>query len=379
MLVGLLALDHARMFELELLLHVTVDGRFEERHPHHVQPDDDAGNERQERDEEHDPFDIPLARRIEELLLVVFQHPDDHVGRQRDEDRIDEKEVEGADEELELPRRKTEARRTEGRHQRRGDRDARNDRRIAILARLRHDTRQSAEESDQHVVSRRNRARQQLALRSAQRRNDEIERRGQNAHEHHEAEIAHRTLQQVEIVDADRQSHAHDRAHQRRNEHRADDDGRRVDIQAQGSHKRREYQHPEIRAAKIDPAADIVHHLVLQGAVLPQIETVPEKTPQRVERRSGSVISGHHNPMELMSAESRPDAAGPSAPASRRGRPPSTTTISPLGSCAAKWAATSASVPRTVCSNFLVSSRDTETGRSGPKTPANCSSVFVKR
>ena len=96
------------MFELELLLHVTVDGRFEERHPHHVQPDDDAGNERQERDEEHDPFDIPLARRIEELLLVVFQHPDDHVGRQRDEDRIDEKEVEGADEELELAKRKTE-------------------------------------------------------------------------------------------------------------------------------------------------------------------------------------------------------------------------------------------------------------------------------
>ena len=204
------------------------------------------------------------------------------------------KKIESAEKIIQLERGQSVTGRTQRRHQRRCDRHAGNHGRSPVSPRLGDDTRQSAEESDQHVVSRRNRARQQLALRSAQRRNDEIERRGQNAHKHHEAEIAHRTLQQVEIVDADRQSHAHDRAHQRRNEHRADNDGRRVDIQAQRSYERRENQHPQVRAAKIDPATDIVHHLVLQGAVLAQIETVPEKAPQRVERRAGSVISGHH-------------------------------------------------------------------------------------
>ena len=61
------------------------------------------------------------------------------------------------------------------------------------------------------------------------------------------------------------------------------------------------------------------------------------------------------------------------------GLPATTSTNSPLGSCSRKWAKTSAIVPRTVCSNFLLSSRDTEIGRSSPKNSANCSRHFTTR
>ena len=92
---------------------------------------------------------------LEKRLLPVLQKPGKNISSQGDKNRIDEKQVKRPEEKTILSRRQTEPRRTERRHQRRSDRNARNNGRITILARLRHDTGHTAEKGDQHVVSRR--------------------------------------------------------------------------------------------------------------------------------------------------------------------------------------------------------------------------------
>ena len=221
---------------------------------------------------------------------MVFQHPDDHVGRQRDEDRIDEKEVERPEEKPDLPRGKAEARGTKGRDQRRSDRHARDHGRSAILPRLRHDTSQAAEQCDQHVVGRRHGACQQLAAVRRQGRHQKIGCRGDNRHDEHQRIIAQRLFEQFEIVDTQREADAHDRPHDGRNEHGADNYGGRIDIQSQRRHHRCANQDPQIDAAKLRTLADVSSYFILRGLVILQTETVPYKGPElrpKSERMTG--------------------------------------------------------------------------------------------
>jgi len=102
-------------------------------------------------------------------MLLVFEETNHHVGSDRNEDGIDKKEVERPDKVLELERGQSEPGRTERRHQGRCDRNARDDRRGTVLARLGYDPGQTAEQRDQYVVRSRHRAGQQFALRITQR------------------------------------------------------------------------------------------------------------------------------------------------------------------------------------------------------------------
>ena len=273
------------MRKVEDLRHVFVGHGLEQRDADHVEPDDDTRDEGHQRDDHHQPLDRALADLVDEDLLLVLQKTHHGIGRQRDEHRIDEKEVEGADEKAELPRGQSEARRTEGRDEGRGDGHAGNYGRRAVLPRLRHDARQAAEQGDQHVVGRRHGARQQLAAVRRERRDEEIDRRGDDGDDEHQRQVAQRLLEQFEIVDAQREADTHDRAHDRRNEHRADDHRGRIDVQAQRGDHRGEDQHPEVDAAELHALRDGGHDLVALRLVLVEAETALHKFAQLPEPR----------------------------------------------------------------------------------------------
>lgn len=110
----LVALDHTRMRKPEDLRDVFVGHGFEQRDADHMETDDDARNESHERNNHHQPLDVAFAHLVDKGVLLVLQETDHEVSRQRNEDRVDEKEVERPDEEFYLPRRQTEARRAEG-------------------------------------------------------------------------------------------------------------------------------------------------------------------------------------------------------------------------------------------------------------------------
>ena len=273
----LVALDHARMRKLEDLRDVFVGHGFEQRDADHMETDDDARNESHERNNHHQPLDVAFAHLVDKGVLLVLQETDHEVSRQRDEDRVDEKEVERPDEEFYLPRRQTEARRAEGRYQRRGDRHTGDNGRGAVLPRLRHDTGQTAEQGDQHVVGRRHRAGQQLAAVRREGRHEEIDRRGDNRHDEHQRIVAQRLFEQLEIVDAQRKADAHNRAHDRRNEHGADNYGRRIDVQAERRDHRRKNQHPKVHPAEHHALADGRHDLVALRLVFVEAEVPPQE------------------------------------------------------------------------------------------------------
>ena len=284
------ALDHPRLREVEDLGDVFVDRGLEDRNPHHAEADHDTRNEGRQRDNHHQALDVPLAGLVDEDLLLVLQEPHHEVGRKGDEDRVDEEEVEGPEEEAHLSRGQAETRRAEGRNQRRGDGYARDDGRGAVLARLRHDARQTAEQRDQHVVGRRNGARQQLAAVRRQRRKEKVDRRGDDRDDEHQHEVAQRLLQQVEVVDAQREPDSHDRAHDGRNEHRADDYGGGVDVQAQRGDHRGEDQHPEVHAPEDHALRDVGDDLVALRLVVLEAEAALQELAHVLDpgRKGGS-------------------------------------------------------------------------------------------
>lgn len=101
--VTLIALDHTRMGKIEYLRDIFVGRRLEKRHPDHVEPDDDARDEGHQRDDHHQPLHVALAHLVYERLFLVFQETHHGVGRQGDEYRVDEKEVERPEEKPDLP------------------------------------------------------------------------------------------------------------------------------------------------------------------------------------------------------------------------------------------------------------------------------------
>ena len=108
--------------------------------------DDGAGD-----DDHHVAPNDHSALLVEELLIRILQHPHHDVGGEADEDRIDEIEVEGAEEVAQVARRQAESGRAEGWHEGSGDGHAGDDVTLR-LGGAGHDAGQAAEEGDEHVV-----------------------------------------------------------------------------------------------------------------------------------------------------------------------------------------------------------------------------------
>ena len=142
----------------------------------------------------------------------------------------DKIEIESTEEIIQVTTRQSESGRTKRRHQSRSDRHAGNHIPLA-LGRARHDPRQAAKEGNQDVINGRLRTGQQLALRLADRGNQEKERRSDDAEYRRRGKITEGTLDQVEIGDSQSQAEPHDRPHQRGDQHRTDNHRRRVRIQ----------------------------------------------------------------------------------------------------------------------------------------------------
>ena len=228
--IMLVAFNHARVREVENLRNIFVGHGFEQRHPHHMKSDDNARDEGNQRNGHHQAFDVAFAHLVHKGLFLVLEKTHHGVGRQRDEHRVDEEEVKRADEKLYLPGSQAESRRAEGRNPRRGNRHARDNGRSPILARLCHDSCQTAEHGNQHVVGRRYGAGQQLAAVRRKGRHEEIDRRSDDCHNEHQRVVAQRLFQQFEIVDAQRKPDTHNRPHNRGNKHGPDNHGGRIDV-----------------------------------------------------------------------------------------------------------------------------------------------------
>ena len=169
--------------------------------------------------------------RGEELMIVEAHHTHPESCRQADEDRIDEEEVEGPEEEVQLPRRQSITRRTERRHECRSDGDPRDHIPSTTTSREGNDTSGTTEEGDEYVIDRRRSTCQQLRLRLLQRTDEEVNRSGEYADEHSDTEVLQRTLQQVKVIRPHSEPYPDDRSHERGDEHRTDDDGSRIDIE----------------------------------------------------------------------------------------------------------------------------------------------------
>ena len=208
--------------------------------------DDGAGD-----DDHHVAPNDHSALLVEELLVRILQHPHHDVGGEADEDRIDEIEVEGAEEVAQVARRQAEAGGAEGRHEGGGDGHAGDDVTLR-LGGAGHDAGQAAEEGDEHVVDGRRGACQQLALRLADGRDEEVNGGRDDAEERCRKVAAQGALNQVEVRDAEAQPEAHDGAHERGDKHGADDDGRGVGVQPERGQEDGEDEDPEVGAAKLD-------------------------------------------------------------------------------------------------------------------------------
>ena len=146
---------------------------------------------------------------------------------------------------------------TERRHECRSDRHT-GHHRAFILAREFENTGYTSEESDQYIVDRGVRTRQQFSgVIGLQRRHKEIERGRQQTDNKHNTEVLERMEQQVCIVCTEPHAKPDDRAHKRRDKHRADDYRDGVDIQTHGSDDDRHKEDVDIRSLEGDVTADI--------------------------------------------------------------------------------------------------------------------------
>ena len=141
-----LRVGEVQLFVDERLHLLLEDGRAEDAIGEVKAGDDGAGD-----DDHHVAPDDQSTLLVEELLMRILQHPHHDVGGEADEDRIDEIEVEGAEEVAQVARRQAESSRAEGRHEGGGDGHAGDDVTLR-LGGAGHDASQAAEEGDEHVV-----------------------------------------------------------------------------------------------------------------------------------------------------------------------------------------------------------------------------------
>ena len=182
-------------------------------------------NEDDEDDEGYDATRKPhsLGRKV--LVLAETQQAHAAPRGKGDKDGVNEEQVKGAEKEMQVARRQSEARRTEGRHEGGGNGDARYDVALAVRADG-NDARRTAAEGNEHVVERGRGARQQLALHLREGREQEVDRRCEDADERGNAVVLRRTAKQRQVVGAQRKAYAEDGTHEGRDEHGTDNDGR---------------------------------------------------------------------------------------------------------------------------------------------------------
>ena len=212
-----------------------------------------------------------LAPRCLELVPTKPHQAHTEIGGEGNEDGIDEEQVESAEEVEQVAGGQSVASSAERRHQCRGDGYAGND--VALVARAEgYDACRAAAEGDEHVVERRRRAGQQFRLRLAERRDEEVGGGRQHTDDGGHDVVLHGTLHQVDVVGAHGQSHADDGSHEGRNEHSADDDCRRIDIQAKRGNEDGKDEHPEVGTSKRHAIADLADDGLLLFAVGIQVE-----------------------------------------------------------------------------------------------------------
>ena len=238
-----------------------------------------SGNERDDDDGGHDAPRLSGPLQREMLMLAEAQQPHAQIGGKGDEYGINKKEVECAEEEVEVARCQSESSRAEGRHQGGGDGDTRDD--VPLAARTHsHNARRTAEEGNQHIVERGRRTGQQLTLHLREGRKEEIDGGRQHTDERCHPEILRSPCQQSQVARTQRQPHADDRPHEGRNKHGADDDGCGVDVQPQRRNEYGKDEHPQIGAAKRHAAADLGYHLFFVLLIRQQVEIDPRPLQQ---------------------------------------------------------------------------------------------------
>ena len=212
--VGHRTAQDLRIREAQLLGHEVTHPIVEVAGANQVITQEKAGHDREENNQANIALHLLLALLVQEHLLGVFQQTNYQIGSQADKDRIDKEEVEGPKEIVQITTRQAKTSRTEGRHQGRSDRYTR-DHVAFVLRRAGHDTGHTTKEGDQHIIDRWLRTGQQLTLRLAQGREQEIKRGGNHAEERRRRQVAERALDQFKIGDTQSQAKAHDRPHQR--------------------------------------------------------------------------------------------------------------------------------------------------------------------
>ena len=234
------------------------DARTDDIDRHH-----DRRDRRRDDDKHQDISGVLSSLRREELMIVEAHHTHPERCRQADEDRIDEEEVEGSEEEVQLARSQSIARRTERRHERRSDGDPRDHIPSTTTSREGDDTSGTTEEGDEYVIDRRRSTRQQLGLRLLQRTDEKVNRSSEDADERSDTEVLQRALQQVKVIRPHSEPHPDDRSHERGDEHRTDDDSSRIDIETERSDEDRCDEDPEISSTVGHPTSHLLDDRLL--------------------------------------------------------------------------------------------------------------------
>lgn len=204
-----------------------------------------------------------------------------HVGSKGDEYRVDDEQVHRAQEEMGAQAGDAIPGRAQGRHQRRGDSNAR-DGGSPLLAAGLQDARKAAEKGDQDVVdSGAGPGFQFRRVRQVERGKEEEQGRCHEGDQDHHEEVLRRHFQEVGVVGPKGQADADDRAHQRRNEHRSDDHRRRIHIQPHRGDDNGEREDPHIGSPEPDATFDPLRGVVSVDVIV-NVRVIADGPPQVV-------------------------------------------------------------------------------------------------
>ena len=157
-----------RIRESQLLRYEVTYPIIEITTPDQVITQEKARHDREKNNDTHVTSHDLFPLFIQENFLRIFQQTNDDKRSQTDKNRIDKIQIKSTEKVIQIATRQPESSRTKRRHQSRSDSYTRNHVTLT-LCRARHDSGQTAEESDQYIVYRRLRTGKQLALRLADR------------------------------------------------------------------------------------------------------------------------------------------------------------------------------------------------------------------
>ena len=208
-----LLVENLRPFKGELFVNEAVGSAVE----HHLADDAYGEVDGWTEGKDHHQNDVSAHFQLTSLIHKGFtlevHHPHTGKGGQADEDRVDEVEVEGAEEIDRIACGQAVARRAEGWHQ--GGGDGHTGYHVALLLGTEgYHAGQAAEQGDEHVVNRGRGAGQQLRLPFGHRADQEEDGGRGDAEERRDEVTLERAFHQFKVVQTHRQTYSHDRAHQ---------------------------------------------------------------------------------------------------------------------------------------------------------------------